>query len=80
MLVKLLTFIIYIYRLTISPLLGNCCRFEPSCSTYAIEAITIHGCFKGSWLALRRVARCHPWHPGGKDEIRKPRDEDDYAK
>lgn len=78
---KILIAIIRLYRMALSPLLGHCCRFEPSCSTYAIEAITIHGCLKGSWLALRRVLRCHPWHPGGKDEVDKPKlNEDDYAK
>ncbi len=70
---KAFIFPIRLYHLAISPLLGNCCRFEPSCSTYAVEAITIHGCLKGSWLALRRIVRCHPWHPGGKDEVDKLR-------
>lgn len=70
MLKNILILLIYLYRLALSPFLGNCCRFTPSCSTYAQEAITIHGCFKGSWLALRRVLRCHPWHPGGKDDVK----------
>jgi len=57
------------YRFAISGLLGHCCRFEPSCSTYAMEAIEQYGCLKGCYLALRRVMRCHPWHPGGIDRV-----------
>lgn len=61
--------IIRFYRFAISLLLGPCCRFEPSCSAYAIEAIKIHGSLKGCVLALRRLLRCHPWHPGGFDPV-----------
>jgi putative membrane protein insertion efficiency factor len=61
--------LIRVYRYAFSTLLGPCCRFEPSCSAYAMEAIETHGCFKGSYLALRRLLRCHPWHPGGIDPI-----------
>lgn len=61
--------LIRLYQLAISSLLGHCCRFEPSCSTYAMDAIRIHGSLKGCWLALRRVSRCHPWHPGGVDPV-----------
>ena len=61
--------LIRVYRYAFSALLGPCCRFEPSCSTYAMEAIKIHGCLKGSYYALRRLLRCHPWHPGGMDPI-----------
>lgn len=57
------------YRLAISPFLGNNCRFHPSCSEYAIEALQKHGGWKGLWLATRRIARCHPWHPGGADPV-----------
>ncbi len=57
------------YRFAISLLLGHCCRFEPSCSAYAIEAIKSRGCLKGCYLAVRRVLRCHPWHPGGCDPV-----------
>jgi putative membrane protein insertion efficiency factor len=58
-----------LYRFAFSYLLGNRCRFEPSCSTYAMQAITAHGCLKGCWLAGRRVLRCHPWHAGGMDPV-----------
>jgi putative membrane protein insertion efficiency factor len=57
------------YQLVISPLLGPRCRFYPSCSAYAIEAITVHGPLRGSWLAGRRLLRCHPWNPGGPDPV-----------
>lgn len=57
------------YQLVVSPLLGPCCRFAPSCSAYAIEAIAVHGPVRGSWLAIRRVARCHPFHAGGVDPV-----------
>ena len=57
------------YRYTISPWLGRNCRFEPSCSEYAIEALQSHGSFKGGWLSIRRVCSCHPWHAGGYDPV-----------
>lgn len=65
--------IIRVYRFAISALLGHCCRFEPSCSTYAMEAIKTHGCFKGCCFSLWRVLRCHPWHPGGIDPVPRER-------
>ncbi|MBK7973753.1 MAG: membrane protein insertion efficiency factor YidD [Deltaproteobacteria bacterium] len=57
------------YRLAISPLLGPACRFEPTCSRYAEEAIQRHGAMRGVYLAARRLARCHPFHPGGFDPV-----------
>ena len=61
--------IIRIYRYTISPLLGPRCRFYPSCSSYAEEAIKIHGLPKGGWLAVKRICRCHPFNEGGVDPV-----------
>jgi uncharacterized protein len=48
------------------------CRFHPSCSQYALDALALHGAAKGTWLTLRRVSRCHPWHPGGLDPVPEP--------
>lgn len=58
-----------IYRYAISPGLPASCRYYPSCSEYAIEAVETHGVIRGAWLAVRRLARCHPWHPGGVDPV-----------
>ncbi len=66
---KLLRFLLRAYQLTISPLMAPSCRFYPSCSNYALEALQVHGAAKGSLLALKRVCRCHPWHPGGLDPV-----------
>jgi hypothetical protein len=66
---QLLCILIRLYQLTVSPLLGPRCRFHPSCSHYAIEALQRHGSVHGSWLTLRRVARCHPFHAGGYDPV-----------
>jgi putative membrane protein insertion efficiency factor len=57
------------YKFAISPLLGLNCRFSPSCSEYAVEALERHGVLRGLLLAAKRVSRCHPWHPGGYDPV-----------
>ena len=57
------------YKAVISPFLPPMCRFHPSCSVYAMGAIAVHGPFKGTWLAMRRVTRCHPFNPGGLDPV-----------
>lgn len=57
------------YRYLVSPWLGRNCRFHPSCSAYAMEALHKHGPWRGSWLALRRISRCHPFNPGGFDPV-----------
>lgn len=66
---RLLAFLVTGYRYSLSPMLGMHCRFHPSCSAYALEALERHGAVRGGWLALRRLARCHPWHPGGHDPV-----------
>jgi len=73
----LAAFLIRLYQWTVSPLLGPRCRFYPSCSSYALQAITRFGVLCGGWLAARRLARCHPWHPGGFDPV--PLEDDDPA-
>ena len=69
LLLALLQLLIRVYRYALSPLLGPRCRFYPSCSEYASEALLRHGLAAGLWLALRRLSRCHPWHPGGVDPV-----------
>jgi len=61
--------IIRFYKYFISPLLGNNCRFYPSCSSYSIEALKVHGTFKGIYLSLKRLLKCHPFHEGGVDPV-----------
>lgn len=67
--VRLLVLVLHFYRTWISPALPPCCRFYPSCSAYAVEALTVHGAIRGSWLTVRRLLRCGPWHPGGVDPV-----------
>jgi uncharacterized protein len=66
---KLALALIWFYRYAISPLMARHCRFYPSCSCYAQEAIENHGLLHGGWLGLKRLARCHPWNPGGYDPV-----------
>ncbi|MFO7653206.1 MAG: membrane protein insertion efficiency factor YidD [Candidatus Krumholzibacteriia bacterium] len=66
---RVAVFLIRIYQRLVSPWLPPTCRFHPSCSSYAAEALRRHGMLRGGWLTLRRVARCHPWHPGGVDPV-----------
>lgn len=65
----LLIFMVRGYQVVISPLLPSTCRFYPSCSAYAVEALERHGAWRGTKLTLRRLARCHPFHPGGYDPV-----------
>jgi putative membrane protein insertion efficiency factor len=64
-----LKILIRAYQLVVSPLLGPRCRFYPSCSHYALEAIDAHGAARGTWLTVKRISRCHPWHKGGFDPV-----------
>ena len=66
---RLLLGLITAYRYVLSPLLGPSCRFYPTCSAYAAEAIDTHGALRGSWLAVKRILKCHPWYPGGVDPV-----------
>ena len=66
---KVLISIIKAYQLLLSPYLAPACRYTPSCSCYAQESITTHGAMRGSWLAIKRVCRCHPFHEGGYDPV-----------
>ena len=66
---RVLLFLIRFYRRHISPLRPPCCRYIPTCSQYALEAVEKYGALKGSWLALRRLLRCHPFHEGGYDPV-----------
>lgn len=66
---RLVVAVIGVYRRWLSPLMGRHCRFEPTCSAYAVEAVREHGAARGLTLAARRIARCHPWSPGGVDHV-----------
>jgi putative membrane protein insertion efficiency factor len=66
---KLFVLFVRAYQVALSPLLGGQCRYYPSCSAYAIEALQKHGAWRGSWLAARRIGRCHPFRPGGFDPV-----------
>ncbi len=69
MLAKPLIWLVRGYQLVISPFVPPSCRFHPTCSHFAIEALQKHGVLKGGWLAVHRIFRCHPWHPGGHDPV-----------
>jgi putative membrane protein insertion efficiency factor len=66
---KLLISLLRAYQYAISPLLGRNCRYFPTCSEYAVDAVQKYGAIKGGWLSAKRVCRCHPWHPGGYDPV-----------
>ena len=66
---RLAVWAIRLYQIAISPLFPASCRFTPTCSQYAIEAVERFGILKGGWLSLKRIARCHPFHPGGYDPV-----------
>lgn len=65
--------LIRFYQYFLSPMFPGCCRFSPTCSEYAREAVVLHGALKGGWLSLLRILRCHPFHPGGYDPVPAPR-------
>lgn len=69
MMARVISLLIRAYQYFISPFLGGACRFYPSCSEFARQAVLRHGAIRGTGLALARIARCHPWHPGGHDPV-----------
>ena len=69
MIKRLVLMLVRGYQLLVSPFLGNNCRFYPTCSSYMLEAIELHGVVHGFWMGLRRVSRCHPYHEGGVDPV-----------
>ncbi len=68
-LARVLSLAVHAYRYTLSPIIGPVCRYEPTCSAYALDALREHGALRGSWLAVRRIARCHPWGGSGYDPV-----------
>ncbi|MGE3295781.1 MAG: membrane protein insertion efficiency factor YidD [Porticoccaceae bacterium] len=66
---RVLIALIRCYQWLLSPILGANCRFYPTCSAYAVEALQLHGVSHGLWLGVRRICKCHPWHPGGYDPV-----------
>ncbi|MBT3196183.1 MAG: membrane protein insertion efficiency factor YidD [Gammaproteobacteria bacterium] len=66
---QLLILLVRGYQLVLSPWVGQSCRFTPTCSHYAIGALQEYGALRGSWMAIRRIGRCHPWHEGGEDPV-----------
>jgi putative membrane protein insertion efficiency factor len=68
-LAKPLIGLVRLYRLLLSPWLGANCRYQPTCSSYAIEALQVHGALRGGWLAMKRIGRCHPWGGSGYDPV-----------
>jgi putative membrane protein insertion efficiency factor len=65
-------FLIKLYQTLLSPFVGQNCRYYPSCSAYSLEAIEKHGVWRGLWLSVKRISRCHPWHEGGVDPVPEP--------
>ncbi len=72
LLARVLSLAVHAYRYTLSPIIGPVCRFEPTCSVYALDALRQHGALRGTWLALRRIVRCHPWGGWGYDPVPPP--------
>jgi len=70
--------LIRFYKIAISPLFPSSCRFQPTCSQYTLEAVQRYGALKGSWLGMKRIARCHPLHPGGYDPVPHDHDHDHH--
>ena len=71
--------LVWLYRILISPWLGDNCRYEPTCSKFALEALREHGAFRGTWLAARRIGRCHPWGGSGYDPVPDKTKNDDES-
>ena len=76
---KLLSLPVRAYRLLLSPWVGNSCRYQPTCSAYALDALEKHGAVRGAWLAVRRIARCHPWGGSGFDPVPNENPDDNDA-